>query len=143
MEPCPTAQEGLGGAYDGLDDPAVSALLRIRGAVAPSRVLDVTLLSVIAAIAAIPVDMLLGFGLEDTGPVGGIVSLVFLIPSLSVSVRRLHDVDHSAWWLLLIFLPIIGWIVLIVWNCTEGTAGPNRFGSDPKSPESDLESVFS
>ncbi|MFM9978765.1 MAG: DUF805 domain-containing protein [Sphingomonadaceae bacterium] len=102
-----------------------------------------TLLSVLAAIAATAIDMLLGFGLADNGPVSIVQSLAFLIPSISVSVRRLHDVERSGWWLLLALVPIIGWIVLIVWNCTEGTRGTNRFGTDPKNPGGDLQSVFS
>jgi uncharacterized membrane protein YhaH (DUF805 family) len=102
-----------------------------------------TLLSVLASIAATVVDIALGFSFDDVGPVASIVSLAFLIPSLSVSFRRLHDVDRSAWWLLLVFLPIIGWIVLLVWNCSDGTSGPNRFGPDPKNPDGDLQAVFS
>ncbi len=60
-----------------------------------------------------------------------IASLVFLVPSLSVGVRRLHDTDHSGWWCLLGLVPVVGWIVLIVWFCQRGTAGSNRFGPDP------------
>lgn len=102
-----------------------------------------TLLSIIAAIAAALVDLMFGFGPESNGPVGIVVSLAFLIPSISVSIRRLHDVDRSGWWLLLALIPILGWIVLIVWNCTDGTRGTNRYGADPKNPDSDLQSVFS
>lgn len=57
-----------------------------------------------------------------------IVTLVLFIPSLSVSVRRLHDIDRTGWWLLLGLIPILGWIVLIVFACQKGTAGANRFG---------------
>src|SRR5512147_2937684 len=39
-------------------------------------------------------------------------SLAVLLPSLAVGARRLHDIDKSAWWLLLWLVPIIGWIVL-------------------------------
>ena len=102
-----------------------------------------TLLSVIAVIAAALIDLMFGFGSEQNGPVGIVVSLTFLIPSLSVSVRRLHDVDRSGWWLLLALIPILGWIVLIVWNCTDGTRGTNQFGPDPKNADGDLQSVFS
>jgi uncharacterized membrane protein YhaH (DUF805 family) len=50
---------------------------------------------------------------------------------LAVSIRRLHDLDRSGWWYLLIFIPLIGLIVLLVWYCTRGTVGSNRFGPDP------------
>lgn len=59
---------------------------------------------------------------------GNAVSLAFLLPTLAAASRRLHDGDHSAWALLLILVPIIGWIVLIVWLATAGTGSSNRFG---------------
>jgi uncharacterized membrane protein YhaH (DUF805 family) len=65
------------------------------------------------------------------GPFSGIFSLLTLLPSIAVAVRRLHDVDRTGWWFLLVFIPVIGWIVLLVWFCTKGTAGANRFGADP------------
>lgn len=67
--------------------------------------------------------------------VGGIFStiwtLINLLPGIAVSVRRLHDVDRSGWWLLIAFVPLIGAIVLLVWFCSKGTGGANRFGTDP------------
>lgn len=56
-----------------------------------------------------------------------------LIPGLAVAARRLHDRDMSALWLLLWFVPLLGWIALLVIFCLPGTPGPNRFGADPKS----------
>lgn len=61
----------------------------------------------------------------------GLFSLATLLPNISVGVRRLHDLDKSGWWLLLGIIPIIGWIVLIIWFCGRGTVGDNRFGPDP------------
>lgn len=55
-----------------------------------------------------------------------IFSLLVLLPSLAVGARRLHDTDRSAWFLLLWFVPIIGWIILIVWFIQQGKE-PNRF----------------
>jgi uncharacterized membrane protein YhaH (DUF805 family) len=68
--------------------------------------------------------------LGTIGIVGGLVSLALLLPGLSVSIRRLHDLDRTGWWLL-IMLTGIGIILLIVWYCMKGTTGPNRFGADP------------
>ncbi len=102
-----------------------------------------TLFSFIAAIAATAVDFAFGFALEDNGPVSIVQSLAFLVPSISVSIRRLHDIDRSGWWLLLVLVPIIGWLVLLIWECTDGTSGTNRFGPDPKNPQGDLQNVFS
>ncbi len=63
--------------------------------------------------------------------VGALITIVLLLPTIAVSLRRLHDIDRSGWWYLLVLIPIIGWIVLLVWYCTRGTVGPNRYGSDP------------
>jgi uncharacterized membrane protein YhaH (DUF805 family) len=64
-------------------------------------------------------------------PLAGIFSLVVLLPSISVAVRRLHDTDRTGWWWWLLLIPIIGIIVLIIWWATQGTRGPNRYGEDP------------
>jgi uncharacterized membrane protein YhaH (DUF805 family) len=86
------------------------------------------------------------------GPFGGVWSIVTFLPGLGVSIRRLHDIDRSGWWILLpcvligIFLPVawftgwwipmialivVGVVVLFYWFCQPGTAGQNRFGPDP------------
>ena len=62
------------------------------------------------------------------GIIGVLFNLAILLPSIAVGVRRLHDLDRSGWWLLLLFIPLIGAIILIVWFCMRGTPGPNRFG---------------
>ena len=53
------------------------------------------------------------------------------LPALSVTVRRLHDTDHSGWWYWIVFVPLVGAILLLIWFCTRGTPGTNRFGPDP------------
>jgi uncharacterized membrane protein YhaH (DUF805 family) len=68
------------------------------------------------------------------GLITGIVALALLIPSWAVLVRRLHDTNRSGWWWLLVFIPIIGWIILIVFLASEGTPGPNRYGPSPSGP---------
>lgn len=86
-----------------------------------------------------------GFSTELSGT-GGMVQNLFglasLIPSLAVSVRRLHDQDRSGWLLLLIFIPLLGWFALFVLMCLNGTRGRNRFGPDPKNPADEAD-VFS
>jgi uncharacterized membrane protein YhaH (DUF805 family) len=54
-------------------------------------------------------------------------SLVTLLPSIAVTARRLHDIDRSGWWQLLYFLPMIGWVILIIF-CVEPTQ-PSRYAS--------------
>jgi uncharacterized membrane protein YhaH (DUF805 family) len=64
----------------------------------------------------------------------GILTMVFaiglLIPSLAVAVRRLHDTDHSGWWMLLCIVPFAGLYILYL-LIIEGTQGSNRFGETP------------
>ncbi len=55
-------------------------------------------------------------------------SLGTLLPSLAVGARRLHDTDRSGWFLLLWLLPVIGWIVLVVFSAQEAKE-PNRYSS--------------
>lgn len=59
--------------------------------------------------------------------VNTLFALATLLPSLAVGCRRLHDINRSGWWQLLCLIPIIGWIVLLVW-AAEGGRDPNRFG---------------
>lgn len=60
-----------------------------------------------------------------------IFGLISLIPSWAVLVRRLHDTDRSGWWLLIVFLPWIGAIILLVFLVMPSTEGFNRFGPPP------------
>ena len=104
-----------------------------------------TLFSTLVSIALTVVDTtVLGSGgaAGGIGVLSGLWSLALLIPSLAVSVRRLHDKDKSGWWLLIGLVPIVGAIVLLVWFCTRGTEGPNQFGPDPLGGEH-LAQVFS
>jgi uncharacterized membrane protein YhaH (DUF805 family) len=62
------------------------------------------------------------------GPLEPIFSLATLIPNFAVSWRRLHDINRSAWWILIAFT-IVGIPVLIYWYCQPGTPGENNFGA--------------
>ncbi|MGH6616734.1 DUF805 domain-containing protein [Sphingomonas sp.] len=148
---------------------------------------------IIVSIVLMILDSLLGLGGRSafsTAPAGagsaglsaftsgGILTNIFtlatFIPGLAVSVRRLHDVNRSGWWILAVFVPyLIGFtlllggafggggalllvggiamllgllagILLLVWMCTNGTNGPNRFGDDPKGDSAEqLAETFS
>ena len=65
-----------------------------------------------------------------TGPASLIVTILTILPALGVSVRRLHDIDKSGWWILIAFT-FIGFILLIHWAIKESNIGDNQFGSDP------------
>ncbi len=64
--------------------------------------------------------------------VTGLFIVGTIIPSIAVTVRRLHDQDKSGWFYLFSFIPYIGGFVLLIFMCIEGTPGPNRYGPDPK-----------
>lgn len=88
--------------------------------------------------AAILASMFSGVGILI-----GLWILAVLIPSIAVTVRRLHDRDMSGWWYLAFFvggmIPYVGFIAsiaLLVLMVLPGTPGPNRFGEDPKNPSS-------
>jgi len=63
------------------------------------------------------------------GLLSGLWTLIILIPSIFVNIKRFHDRDKSGWWVLIGLIPIIGslWL-LIELGFLKGTEGPNRFG---------------
>jgi uncharacterized membrane protein YhaH (DUF805 family) len=63
----------------------------------------------------------------------GAAILAMLIPLMAVTVRRLHDIDRSGWWIVLSFVPLVGGLIVFVFTVLNGTPGPNRFGADPKA----------
>lgn len=75
--------------------------------------------------------ILCGLNLLDAMVLNGVplfslpYSLIFIIPSVTAAIRRLHDVNYSGWWLLVPIFPLI-------LACQAGTRGSNRFGHDPK-----------
>jgi uncharacterized membrane protein YhaH (DUF805 family) len=77
--------------------------------------------------------------------IGSIAAVVWglgtILPQLAVGVRRLHDSDRSGWWLLLWCIPIIGWIILIIWLCQPSVSGTNKYGPNPINPI-DVAKVF-
>lgn len=120
-----------------------------------------TLFIILASIVTGVIDVILGYDGEEGGPIGLLTSLALLIPSTTVSVRRLHDIGKSGWWVAAPFALIIPVafavlveganaqnpsailifsviallcyaIVWLVWTCSDGEAGENRFGENPK-----------
>lgn len=91
------------------------------------------LVNIILAAVLSVIDNMLGWQREaGEGVLTTIYGLLVMLPSWAVHFRRLHDTDRSAWWLLLLIIPVIGWLVILVFNCQEGTQGSNRFGPDPR-----------
>jgi uncharacterized membrane protein YhaH (DUF805 family) len=93
-----------------------------------------TLVNIVVSLVLEVVDRVAGT--DGHFPViSGIYGLLVLLPTLAVTIRRLHDTDRSGWWILLNLIPVIGWLVVLVFNVMDGTPGPNRHGDDPKHPE--------
>lgn len=66
------------------------------------------------------------------GLLGNIYALAVLIPYIAVTFRRLHDTGRSAWWLLIIFIPLIGVIVLLAFMLQNSQEEKNNYGVSPK-----------
>lgn len=81
---------------------------------------------------ATPHEQIRVYAVND-GLLAWLTQLALVIPLLAVAVRRLHDTDRSGWWTLLVVVPVLGWIVLVVWYCRRGTTGSNRFGPDTRT----------
>lgn len=80
-------------------------------------------------------DKMLGLRIKgDEGLLTTLYGVLVFLPYWAVQFRRLHDTDRSAWWLLLLLIPVVGWLIILAFNCQKGTPGENKFGSDPKPP---------
>ena len=64
--------------------------------------------------------------------IGTVISIALSLATLSAGVRRLHDIGKSGWWILLHFVPFIGWIILLVWFIKDSEPGDNQYGPNPK-----------
>jgi len=62
-----------------------------------------------------------------------ILYLVFFLPTLGVSVRRLHDTNHTGWWVLIdLLIPYLGWMAFLFFTLKDSTPGENEYGPNPK-----------
>lgn len=78
-------------------------------------------------------DIFVGIYNEEygVGLLGSIYGLAALIPSFSVTFRRLHDIGRSAWWILILLIPLIGWIIFIIFMAQDSKE-ENKYGISPK-----------
>lgn len=93
------------------------------------------LINIVISIVLAMVDGMLGLkvgGEQGAGLLGLIYSLAILLPSIAVGVRRLHDTGRSGWWMLIAFVPFIGFIVLLVFFVLDSQPGSNEYGPNPK-----------
>ncbi len=67
--------------------------------------------------------------------VADLYAVAAMIPAVAVLVRRLHDTGRSGWWYWIAIVPLIGWIILLIFLVQKGTNGANPYGSDPSDQE--------
>jgi uncharacterized membrane protein YhaH (DUF805 family) len=88
----------------------------------------------VAIVALSVVDMVIGTFDEKAGIglLSGLYTLAVFVPGIAVSVRRLHDTNRSGWWLLISLVPLVGWLVMLVFACIDSQPGGNQYGPNPK-----------
>ena len=86
------------------------------------------LVNIIIAIAILVIGIFAGINQI----LSSLYSLALIIPSIAVGIRRLHDIGRSGWWLFLNFLPIIGWIIVLIWMVKDSDESENQYGPNPK-----------
>jgi uncharacterized membrane protein YhaH (DUF805 family) len=87
-----------------------------------------TLFNLLITLGIFVIQMIAGID----GWLNGLYSLFILLPSLAVSIRRLHDTGRSGWWILISLIPVVGAIVILVFMCLEGESRSNKWGQNPK-----------
>lgn len=74
-----------------------------------------------------------GLGLmRGFGVLSGLYVIGTIIPTIAVSVRRLHDTNRSGWWYFIIFIPLFGIAQLLLWMAQKGRSDDNRYGAPPQ-----------
>lgn len=89
----------------------------------------------IASLISYIIILILSFGAEQSLAADVLIkiySVAFIVPEIAMIIRRLHDSNHSGGFFFFIFIPVIGWIILLIYLILDGTSGENRFGQDPR-----------
>lgn len=99
------------------------------------------LFNIIFGIVAIVLDNMLGTATEDGyGVLYSLFALAIVLPTWAVTVRRLHDVGKSGWWIFISLIPIIGGIWLFILTVTDSQIGDNQYGPNPKMDLAQIQS---
>jgi uncharacterized membrane protein YhaH (DUF805 family) len=85
------------------------------------------LFGIAVGIVAAILDSIVG----TTNVIGGLASLVLLLPGLGYSARRMHDIGKSGWWVLVALIPFVGWIYFIYLAAQPGVMETNAWGAAP------------
>ena len=98
------------------------------------------LINVLVSLVLVAIDNLIGTLSPQIG-VGllqGLYSLAILLPSLAVTVRRLHDTGRTGWWVLISLVPVIGGLILLIFMVLDSEPGTNQYGPNPKEADYSL-----
>ena len=101
-----------------------------RGRASRSEFWFFVLFQILVTIPLIAIDIVVFRG---TNALATLWLLIMFLPNLAVTVRRLHDIDMSGWFVLIQFIPFVGWIIVLIFACQRGTDGATRFGMGPAS----------
>ena len=71
--------------------------------------------------------------LIKTNILSSLFSLALLVPNLAINARRLHDTGRSGWWQLIALVPVVGFIVLLIFLCQDSKPEANKWGANPKA----------
>lgn len=94
------------------------------------------LFTLIISIVLSIIDSVIGtMSSSGTGLLTSIYSLAVLIPSIAVSIRRLHDTGRSGWWILISLIPLVGFIIILIFTVQDSQPGDNEYGPNPKGAE--------
>ena len=123
------------GFSDAVQNVLMNNYANLDGRASRSEYWWFVLFNFIVNIVTFVIDLTLGSMITyDMGYVGLIAFLALLLPTVSVSVRRLHDIGKSGWWILLAIIPIVNFIgifVILVFTLMEGEKQPNQYGKVP------------
>lgn len=90
---------------------------------------------IVASIGMLVLTIVSAFVLDAVAAIMGMLTMVvylaYLLPMLAVTVRRLHDLGKSGWMILILFVPLVGAILLLVWCVSDGEAFDNAYGAIP------------
>jgi uncharacterized membrane protein YhaH (DUF805 family) len=86
-----------------------------------------TLIYMVIAIVLSVVDL----AVLGTNILVPILTVALFLPSLGVTIRRLHDTDRSGWWVFISIVPLVGLIVMLVFLCAD-SKDANKYGPNPK-----------
>lgn len=128
------------GAVVGAVQHAISKFGSVEGRASRSEYWYFALVVTVGTALAAFLDSILGtewWMLQDGrlvpyfGHLQFLVLLVTIVPMVTVGARRLHDIGKSGWCQLLLFVPVLGWALLIYWMCLAGPRNENAYGSEP------------